>query len=679
MTCNATRIQLSNTDATTVEFTVSSTPADGTVVAFTVAGLSISASPTTTAGVASVAIPSVAGGTNDIYDATLQVGSNAAIAVDVLVVETNEDQAIGVTISDAGVTYCAPTSGGGGGGTSPVYEYIYGNAEQLAELKSDDVHLSIFGDSLSSNAGTEFTTLFHAAFFEFHPDRWTGAWFHTNGTDAGVKTGRPPGESDTSVPAGSDLMVPGTLDRHTSNWSRSGIASANTTQDWDAQFYLQWLSSTQATRKTNEENPGDHVFGRWPDGARIFVNADGERTIAASGNIIQMRSQMIGYDTADFCLANLECRLFDPNTVSPTGWGSTPMTGGTGYWTEVISSTNVSTGFTGDESTGYWTFQIRDQTDAKRQILESVFFGDTSAGFQLSYFGDGGWRFRNHYPPGETIATTQGTSAYHYEPEAMAGRMAALGTTHAMVILGANDIKGSGRTGEEVLADFDLMLGKLRTASPGIKIVALTVFEASGWSESMNTARGVFNAGLKSRAETVADLTVLDMAGFIEDEFDTAAAFSSAWLDDGTHFNQAGASAVSSWIWGRVVASTGGVTSVQGRTGEVVLTAADFDPVVDAYNILIESPVNKSSPGYMIDQRVVTSRTIKNLYAKTASGTCTVVVKRSGTATVATLAVTSAVGSVSADSTVAPGNYLEIEVSNASSPVDLAIVVEYEQ
>lgn len=127
MTCNATRIQLSNTDSTTVEFTVSSTPADGTVVAFTVAGLSISASPTTTAGVATVAIPSVTGDTNDIFDATLQVGSNAAIAVDVLVVETNEDQDIGVTISDADVSYCAPTGGGGGGGqdtpliNAPIY------------------------------------------------------------------------------------------------------------------------------------------------------------------------------------------------------------------------------------------------------------------------------------------------------------------------------------------------------------------------------------------------------------------------------------------------------------------------------------------------------------------------------------------------------------------------------
>lgn len=681
MTCNATRIQLSNTDSTTVEFTVSSLPTDGTVVAFTVAGLSISASPTTTAGVASVSIPAVTGGTNDIYDATLQVGSNAAITVDVLVVETNEDQAIGVTISDAGVSYCAPTGGGGGGGggTGSIYEYVYGNTEQLAELKSGDVHLSIFGDSISSNAQTAFTTLFHGALFEFHPDRWTGAWFHTEASKAGVYVDRPLAEADISVPAGTDQMFPGTLDRHTSNWSRSGVASANSTQDWDAQFYLQYLSSIQATRKANESTPGALVLGRWPDGSRIFENADGQRTIAADGNVVQMQSQMIGYGTADFCLANLECRLFDPNTLAPGGWASTPMTGGTGYWSEVISRTNLSTGWTGDESTGYWTLQIRDQTVEKRQILESVFFGDTSNGFELSYFGDGGWRFRNHYPPGETITTTQGTSAYHYKPEAMAGRMAALGTTHAMVVLGANDIKAAGRTGEDVLADFDLMLGKLRTASPGVKIVALTVFEGSGWSESMNTARSVFNAGLKSRAETVADLTVLDMAAFIEDEFDTAAAFAAAWLDDGTHFNQAGAAAVSSWIWSRVVASTGGVTSVQGRTGEVVLTADDFDPVPDSYNILIESPINKASPGYMIDQRVVASRAIKNVYAKTASGSCTIVLKRSGTATLATLGVTPVIGSVAAPNTVAAGNYLEIEVSSAASPVDLAIVVEYDQ
>ncbi|MCH9736878.1 MAG: hypothetical protein K0U78_20380, partial [Actinomycetia bacterium] len=89
--------------------------------------------------------------------------------------------------------------------------------------------------------------------------------------------------------------------------------------------------------------------------------------------------------------------------------------------------------------------------------------------------------------------------------------------------------------------------------------------------------------------------------------------------------------------------------------------------------------VNKASPGYMIDQRVVASRTIKNIYAKTASGSCTIVLKRTGTAIMTGLVVGTSLQTDEVNSTVSAGNYLEIEVSNATSPVDLAIVVEYEQ
>ncbi len=143
MSCNATRIELSNTDTTTVHFTVVDTPDDGTVVSFQVPSLSISVSPTTIAGVASVTIPSVAATENDILDATLQVGTNAAVVAEVLVVETNEDQTIGVTISDAGVSYCAPTGGGGGGQDTPLInapltsnnglEYLFENAVGVDE------------------------------------------------------------------------------------------------------------------------------------------------------------------------------------------------------------------------------------------------------------------------------------------------------------------------------------------------------------------------------------------------------------------------------------------------------------------------------------------------------------------------------------------------------------------
>lgn len=672
MSCNATRIQLSNTDATTVQFTVTDTPVDGTVVSFQVPSLSISVSPTTTAGVASVAIPSVTAAENDILDATLQVGTNAAVVAEVLVVETNEDQAIGVTISDAGVTYCAPTSGGGGGGTSPVYEYVYGNTEQLAELKTDDVHLSIFGDSIS-NPRTLVSgqgSLFTAAWFKFKPDSWRGVWLPAS--DAAGMYSNTDSSTAEKRQTGSSSMLPTSLNRKTSSWTMGCVANSDSTQDISFQFQLGNLSINAADRDSN--------MGLYPDGIRLFDTSSGERNIAKQGSNFKIGAELIGVGTADFCTANVEKRFYRA-TAQSAGWSAEPVVGGSGYWSEVISDEYPSSQtWEGTEAGIGWTLQLRDMVDAERFVSESVFIGGTAPGFSMSYFGDGGFTFRNHYPPGETKDIFPGgVSAYHYDAESMSGRMTAIGTTHALIELGANDINASLRTGEEVLADFDLMLSKLRTARPGVKIIALTVYEGDNWAAERNTARETYNAGLKSRAETVSDLTVIDLAGFIEDEFETNAAFVSAWLHDTIHPNYTGAVAMTEFIWGRVVASTGGVTSVQGRTGEVVLTAADFDPVPDSYNILIESPVNKASPGYMIDQRVVASRTVKNIYAKTASGSCTIVLKRTGTAIMTGLVVGTSLQTDEVNSTVSAGNYLEIEVSNAASPVDLAIVVEYEQ
>lgn len=127
MSCNPSRIRLSNTDVTTVEFSIDSDPGDGTAVTFQVNALGIDETQTTTSGVATVVIQAVNSSDLLIYDATIQVGSNAAVMGEVIAIETNEGQTIGVTISDAGVTYCAPTGGGGGGGqdtpliNAPIY------------------------------------------------------------------------------------------------------------------------------------------------------------------------------------------------------------------------------------------------------------------------------------------------------------------------------------------------------------------------------------------------------------------------------------------------------------------------------------------------------------------------------------------------------------------------------
>lgn len=110
-------MELSNAAATTVTITLASDPGDGTTVTLEVDGLGIDTSATTSGGSVSYSIPAVSAANNSIWDATIQVGSNRPATAEVLVVETNTTQAIGVTIDDSSVTYCAPSAGGGGSGT----------------------------------------------------------------------------------------------------------------------------------------------------------------------------------------------------------------------------------------------------------------------------------------------------------------------------------------------------------------------------------------------------------------------------------------------------------------------------------------------------------------------------------------------------------------------------------
>ncbi len=115
MSCNPTRILLSNSGATTMNVTVSPDPGDGVSVTFQVDGLTISDSEPTSSGTAVFSIDTVVAVNNSLWDATLQIGSNTPVEAEVQAVESNGSQTIGVTLTDSEVTYCSPTSTGGGG------------------------------------------------------------------------------------------------------------------------------------------------------------------------------------------------------------------------------------------------------------------------------------------------------------------------------------------------------------------------------------------------------------------------------------------------------------------------------------------------------------------------------------------------------------------------------------
>jgi len=117
MSCTPTRILLSNSAVTTMNVTLATDPGDGTTVTFQVDGLSINESEVTASGVAVFTIAANAGANNSLWDGTIQVASNTVADPTIQVVETNGAQTIGVTLSDAGVSYCSPLAGGGGSGT----------------------------------------------------------------------------------------------------------------------------------------------------------------------------------------------------------------------------------------------------------------------------------------------------------------------------------------------------------------------------------------------------------------------------------------------------------------------------------------------------------------------------------------------------------------------------------
>ena len=117
MSCNPTRILLSNSGTTTMQVTILPAPDPQVGVTFQVDELGINETETTVAGVATVSINTVVADNNTIWDATIQVGSNMRAAAAVQAVETNGPTSIGVTVNSNEVTYCAPTGGGTGTGT----------------------------------------------------------------------------------------------------------------------------------------------------------------------------------------------------------------------------------------------------------------------------------------------------------------------------------------------------------------------------------------------------------------------------------------------------------------------------------------------------------------------------------------------------------------------------------
>lgn len=100
----------------------------------------------------------------------------------------------------------------------------------------------------------------------------------------------------------------------------------------------------------------------------------------------------------------------------------------------------------------------------------------------------------------------------------------------------------------------------------------------------------------------------------------------------------------------------------------------------DSYAMFITAPADKASPGYVVDARVASARTITNFYVKTESGSC-VATLRNITDNVEIASATANTSGASDASLINTGvtanERLGVVISSNSSGVDLQIVVEY--
>ena len=631
MTCTPTRLELSNTAATSIQVTVTPDPGDQTTVSLSVPGIGLVQSANTTSGVALFLVAALTQSTNSLWDGTLQVGSNAPAEISVQVVETAAAQVVGVTVSGADVSYCAPTGGGSGvqnlgdladvevagvqdgqvlgydgsdwvpvdqGSANP--EYVYGDASIMAALKNTNAKVTMIGDSIMNDSGTTFTSLFHGASFCWRPDKWGGIWHNIAGAygpaiqqDGVVGNGNP--ATDTggiSVPGDGTAWAPG-LQNATGGYGRYGDSAGTPTRMFDVGWDPGNLS-TLASQHTST------VAQKFPDGYACFLNSDGSRDVATNANQAVLKYVFNIGNNVDF-VPDVNINLYNPGSTQNTGFQTTTFTG-SGRRMEVVSATlSDTTDYTGSEA-GVWQGQLRSINNTEKLAVEKQFFGGTDDGFTLGYIGNGGWRTRNHYPPGESIQTGDGTQAYHYDATYLAQRLAIEGTTHAMVFIGENDVTSAGRNAATVFADIQTIIANLKAARDDIKIVLYTLYPVTGDDAAKLQIKDDLNVLIKALPDTDSDVVVYDLAGFIDDSFATNNAFFLAWLDQTeaspTHPNTTGAIAMMENFWSQVVASgqsTSGVTSVNADAGPaVVLTGDDID-VADDDSTTIHSAIDTNA------------------------------------------------------------------------------------
>ena len=110
--------------------------------------------------------------------------------------------------------------------------------------------------------------------------------------------------------------------------------------------------------------------------------------------------------------------------------------------------------------------------------------------------------------------------------------------------------------------------------------------------------------------------------------------------------------------------------------------ASAYEPAghthTDSYAMFIVTGVDKAAPGFVLDGKVATARTITEFYTKTSGGSCTATLKN-GSNEIGQIATdnTGKVDSSLTNTSVSAGDRLGVVITSNSSAVDLEIVVKY--
>lgn len=577
MTCTPTRLELSNTDATSVEVTITPDPGDGTSVYLEVPGLGITASAVTTGGVASYLLGALTQNTNSLWDGTIQVNTNAPADIVVQIVETASAQVVGVTVADADVSYCAPTGGGGGGipeapndgqqyGRQSESWTVVDGVEPIPQERKYSKNLNIIADQM---IGQRASILFigdsinnpvvSGYMRNGYEENWRPRYWR--GISPGQSNGNP-GDNGWSCTAaagsnisgldafnGPDPNLPG-LDS-----SFSGRQSQTGAGDWynqtdsvggntgvSANFEMAAIKAdnTNAPNLWHGTEQGEGIENTFYDSPGFTM-----RTLwyAKSSTSIFADYRGVAFSVASQEAINLTA-----------GWNIVEKKIGTAsYATPQYAATK---------------FYSQMTTTDSAQLVASYVFSDEYDGLSMAYMGGGGWATANHRYSDDTAPTVAGSGnrSCWYLDETAEKVMELMDTDIVAIQLGANDNTLADHTDH-----LEAVLDRFRSIRPGVRFLLISQYyinTSSRWSEQSDWQRNL--AG--SAGNT--DVAFLDLYNMVADDQTDYATFAASYLGDGLHPNASGSEYMAGLEWNEILAAASEWTApATSLDGPVIFTA----------------------------------------------------------------------------------------------------------